>query len=304
MIHLILPTFSKNIKEKIINMNNYCEKLNENMQKLNLDYIEKYTGSNHYNIYHLSPPLNIFNILELMKEKNILDPIYKDLLIYHQIQENPHNIKYIGNNLSYFGRNKTNYVKDTGVHYSFINVGKDEFKITIENEKISSNKMLFFKTNRKSLDTFCDLIDKSFQQSSMYYETFKEVFHNNNPHYISPWIDLNSKEIFYFSLYNMSEELQVDALFQYNEKHGNISFLDLMNTLKMINTLFETNTNELLSYNKNKNLNNLKSFIIGREREDDEINGKIKVLFEKVEIFQSLQTELSTTTNKNKKHKI
>lgn len=102
----------------------------------------------------------------------------------------------------------------------------------------------------------------------------------------------------------MSEELQVDALFQYNEKHGNISFLDLMNTLKMINTLFETNTNELLSYNKNKNLNNLKSFIIGREREDDEINGKIKVLFEKVEIFQSLQTELSTTTNKNKKHKI
>lgn len=306
MIHLILPTFNKKIREKIIAINNGFEQLNGDMQKVDIDYIQKNRGinnaSNTYTMTDLSPPTNIFHILEVLKEKNQLNSIYKELLIYTPIETSPIHIKYIGNNLSHYSLNRSHYLnfKDSELIYSEIVINNEEYKTKLEDNTVSSNKILFFKHNRKKLEQAYEIIEKEFKKSYLYYNTFIEVFHKNNPDYLQQWIDLNSKDIFFFSLYNMPEELQLTALFKYRENHGNIYYSMFSNSMEALTTSFEKHINYLDNYDPNNRLASISTFIKARTVKNDYLNEKIKSAIEKVEFYYSLQ---ENTIHKIRKHK-
>lgn len=300
--NLIFPHLCEQLKEKIKNINNFFEKINTNIQHTDNKFIYESNQSNQYNIYLLTLPSNIFQVLNLLSKENISNSIYSDLLVYESINNSPINIRYINKNISYFGQNTLSFTNKKTIS-SYITKNDNSISLIFTDNNLSINKTLFFKSNREQIKQIYNDISTYITKSELYYNTYNEIFNNNNTSFVENWINLNSKEILCFSLYSMNDFMKGYTINQYYKTKGNLTFKDFQESILSVKDISQKHI--LNAAEKNQmSLDNILSYLSQREHANDKINQMINKIFETIHLHYFLENKLSISNTKTKKNKI
>ena len=216
---LIFPKTVQEITDNVFSINDKLNDINTKLEKID------------YKFYIIGPSI-IFKLISLL-EKQSPNPIYKDLFLYNQIDKSPYNIRFTNNNISYFSNNKESPIYLNNYRYiikSIITLHENDEHFSVKitnngfktlnlkfNNNLSTSKSLYFKSNRENYKKAYQNIDDIINNSKPYYETFIEIFQNNNHLFLDDWIKQNSLEVFCFSLYYMNSDMRSEAIYKYNK---------------------------------------------------------------------------------------
>lgn len=288
---LIFPTTVKEITNNVFSINDKLNYINTKLEKID------------YNFY-ISGPSIMFKLISLL-EKQSPNPIYKDLFLYEKIDKSPYNIRFTNNNISYFSNNKESPIYLNNYEYiikSIITLHENDehFSVKITNNGLSTSKSLYFKSNRENYKKAYKNIDDIIDNSKPYYETFIEIFQNNNHLFLDDWIKQNSLEVFCFSLYYMNSEMRIEAISKYNQLHNHLNFQDYIENISKIIKLVQLNDIERKFDQSYKE--NILSSIEYMKKEG--IENQLEELFKTIKLNNNLHQQLDTKEKKVKISKI